>query len=181
LRLGPSAAIHCTIKLGKRPAFIGIGVAFSPTPISGAAVLEYGATEILPPVGAILKHPARLCRPGRQPSRAQPRGKPGFSTLESSSGRETDSPLEGDGFELQVPRQIGNALLIGDESDAMLFKADDDNGFGRDTDSPVEGGGFEPSVPLAAHAMALRWTEKCRTRFPSAACLALPVPSVASI
>src|ERR1700731_3261937 len=26
---------------------------------------------------------------------------------------------------LQVPRQIGNALLIGDESDAMLFKADD--------------------------------------------------------
>src|SRR5438132_4527483 len=35
-------------------------------PISGTAVLEYGATEILPPVGAILKHPACLCRPGRQ-------------------------------------------------------------------------------------------------------------------
>ena len=34
--------------------------------------------------------------PTRSPShRAQPRGKPGFSTLESSSGRETDSPLEG--------------------------------------------------------------------------------------
>src|SRR3984893_7250388 len=31
------------------------------------------------------------------------RGKPGFPTLESSSGRETDSPLEGDGFELSVP------------------------------------------------------------------------------
>ena len=39
-----------------------------------------------------------------------------------------DSTLEGDGFELQVPRQIGNALLIGDESDAMLFKADDGAG-----------------------------------------------------
>ena len=72
-------------------------------PISGTAVLEYGPTEILPPVGAILKHPARLCRPGRQASRAQPRGKPGFSTLESSSGRETDSPLEGSGFEPSVP------------------------------------------------------------------------------
>jgi hypothetical protein len=46
-------------------------------PISGTAVLEYGATEILPPVGAILKHPARLCRPGRQAtphSRAESRG-----------------------------------------------------------------------------------------------------------
>src|SRR5207253_752116 len=74
-----------------------------PDPISGTAVLEYGATEILPPVGAILKHPACLCRPGRQASRAQPRGKPGFSTREGSSGRETDSPLEGDGFELPVP------------------------------------------------------------------------------
>src|SRR5206468_10027762 len=42
-----------------------------------------------------LRHPARLFRPGRQASRAQPRGKPGFSTRESSSGRETDSPLEG--------------------------------------------------------------------------------------
>src|SRR5437899_11009880 len=73
-------------------------------PISGAAVLEYGATEILPPVGAILKHPARLCRPGRQASRAQPRGKPGFSTRDSSLGRETDSPLERSGFELLVPQ-----------------------------------------------------------------------------
>ena len=38
-----------------------------------------------------------------QASRAQPRGKPGFSTPESSSGRETDSPLEGAGFEPSVP------------------------------------------------------------------------------
>ena len=83
-------------------------MAFSPTPSAGTAVLEYGATEILPPVVAILNHPARLCRPGRQTSRAQPRGKPGFSTLESSSGRETDSPLEGTGFEPSVPRDTTN-------------------------------------------------------------------------
>src|SRR5207247_9373759 len=79
-------------------------------PISGTAVLEYGATEILPPVGTILKHPARRCRPGRQASRAQPRGKPAFSTLESSSGRETDSPLEEDGFEPLVPRKTNDAF-----------------------------------------------------------------------
>jgi hypothetical protein len=29
--------------------------------ISGTAVLEYGQTEILPPLGEISKHPARLC------------------------------------------------------------------------------------------------------------------------
>jgi len=52
---GPKAEIHRTIKLGERPDFIGTGVAFSLTPISGTAVLEYGATEILPPIGAILK------------------------------------------------------------------------------------------------------------------------------
>ncbi len=88
---------------------MGTGVVFSPTPISGTAVLEYGATEILPRVGAILKRPARLCRPGRQACRAQPRGKPGFSTLDSSSGRETDSPLEEDGFEPSVP--LGREVL----------------------------------------------------------------------
>jgi hypothetical protein len=52
---GPRTEIHCNDQVGERPDFIGIGVAFSPTPISGTAVLEYGATEILPPIGAILK------------------------------------------------------------------------------------------------------------------------------
>src|SRR5207237_7465371 len=75
-------------------------------PISGAAVLEYGLTEILPPVGAISKYPARLCRPGRQAGRAHPRGKPGFSTFESGCGRETDCLLEGAGFEPSVPRRM---------------------------------------------------------------------------
>jgi hypothetical protein len=51
---GPSAEIHRTIKLGEHPDIMGIGEVFSPTPIRGTAVLEYGATEILPPVDAIL-------------------------------------------------------------------------------------------------------------------------------
>src|SRR2546423_12084155 len=34
---------------------------------------------------------------------AQPRGKPGFRTLDSSSGRETGSQLEESGFEPSVP------------------------------------------------------------------------------
>jgi hypothetical protein len=54
--------------------------------ISGTAVLKYGPTEILPPVGATSKHPARLCRPGRQANRAHLRGKPEFSTLETGCG-----------------------------------------------------------------------------------------------
>src|SRR6266478_10168963 len=76
---------------------------FSPTTVTGIAVLEYGPTEILPQVGALSKHAERLCRPGRQASRAHPRGKPGFLTYESGFGGETDSPLEEDGFELLVP------------------------------------------------------------------------------
>src|SRR6267143_6106859 len=50
-----------------------------------------------------MESPARLCRPSRQASRGHPRGKPGFSTFESGYGRETDSPLEGTGFEPSVP------------------------------------------------------------------------------
>jgi hypothetical protein len=83
---------------------------FSPTTVTGTAVLEYGPTEILPQVGALSKHAERLCRPGRQASRAHPRGKPGFWTFESGCGRETDSLLEGDGFEPSVPRQKDNAF-----------------------------------------------------------------------
>jgi hypothetical protein len=77
---------------------------FSPTAVTGTAVLEYDPTEILPQVGALSKHTERLCRPGREASRAHPRGKPGFWTFESGCGRETDYLLEGDGFKLQVPR-----------------------------------------------------------------------------
>jgi hypothetical protein len=78
-------------------------LAFSPTTVTGAAVLKYGPTEILPQVGALSKHAERLCRPGRQASRAHPRGKPGFWTFESGCGRETDSLLEEAGFEPSVP------------------------------------------------------------------------------
>ena len=54
--------------------------------------------------------------PTRSPShRAQPRGKPGFSTLDSSSGRETDSPLEGAGFEPSVPLRDRGTLQIDSE------------------------------------------------------------------
>src|SRR6267143_1772088 len=84
---------------------------FSPTTVTGTAVLEYGPTEILPQVGALSKHAERLCRPGRQASRAHPRGKPGFWTFESGCGRETDSLLEGRGFELPVPPTRVSSVL----------------------------------------------------------------------
>src|SRR4029077_4449589 len=88
----------------KAPTSLGPS-GLSTDPVTGIAVLEYGLTEILPPVGALSKHAERLCRPGRQASRAHPRGKPGFWTFESGCGRETDFPLEGDGFEPSVPRR----------------------------------------------------------------------------
>src|SRR5271166_4360721 len=81
-------------------------------PASGIAVLEYGPTEILPPVGAASTRPARLCRPARQASRAHPRGKPGFLTYENGFGRETDSPLERDGFETSVPGERAYGLNL---------------------------------------------------------------------
>src|ERR1700730_12270821 len=52
-----------------------------------------------------MESPLRLCGPRRQASLAHLRGKPGFLTLESGCGRETDCLLEGDGFELPVPRE----------------------------------------------------------------------------
>jgi hypothetical protein len=47
-------------------------------------------------------------------SRAHPRGKPGFSTYDSGLGRETDSPLERDGFEPSVPRRKRRGVLTAD-------------------------------------------------------------------
>ena len=39
-----------------------------------------------------------------------PARKPGFSTFKRECGRETDSPLEGDGFEPSVPGEIGRVF-----------------------------------------------------------------------
>jgi hypothetical protein len=89
---------------GNNPSSLGGPVsAIVADHINGIAVLEYGSTEILPPVCLLFAVPAGLCRPCGEPSRAHPRGKPGFSTYEGGFGRETDSPLEGDGFEPSVP------------------------------------------------------------------------------
>ena len=41
--------------------------------ITGGAVLEYGPTEILPPLGPMLPRSARLSRPRRSPRPAHPR------------------------------------------------------------------------------------------------------------
>src|SRR6202023_3409254 len=71
--------------------------------LSGTAVLEYGPTEILPSVGAISKYSARRCRPRRHISRAHPREPWGSRPTKATSPRETDSPLEGSGFEPSVP------------------------------------------------------------------------------
>src|SRR6202030_810513 len=72
-------------------------------PISGTAVLEYGPTEILPPVCAISKHPARLCRPGRQAGRAHPARKAGVLDLRKRMRARDGLSAGGSRFEPSVP------------------------------------------------------------------------------
>jgi hypothetical protein len=112
LWLSPVRAQRSTARssFGERPDFMGIGVAFSPTP---SAALRYWnmARQRYCRCLAYLETP---CASPPTPSPSQPRTaarKAGFSTLESSSdrpehassGRETDSPLEGAGFEPSDP------------------------------------------------------------------------------
>jgi hypothetical protein len=71
-----------------------------------AAVLEFGPTEIFPAVGAMhraIPVSADRVAPARP---THPREKPGFSPREGKILRDADSPLEGDGFELPVPRTM---------------------------------------------------------------------------
>jgi hypothetical protein len=70
-----------------------------------------------------MESPARLWLPSPQASLAHPRGKPGFSTLESGCGRETDCPLEGGGFELPVPDERGYGLAFVCRVMGLLFGA----------------------------------------------------------
>src|SRR6516162_10287653 len=75
-------------------------------PHTGGAVLEYGPTEILPPVGPMLPRSARLSRPRRSP-RPHTRGKPRLldvgRRIPARDRFAPDSPLEGRGFEPAVP------------------------------------------------------------------------------
>jgi hypothetical protein len=59
--------------------------------------------------------------PTRSPNQSRIPGKPGFSTFECGCGRETDSPLEGDGFEL-VWGFSCQAVVLGC-ADSFLFGA----------------------------------------------------------
>src|SRR5215472_18571422 len=89
---------------------LGASAATAANRIAGTAVLEYRPAETIPPLGAMLPGPARLCRPR---PRKQPRTwaeNPGFSTNGGETRREPDCLLEGDGFELPVPRQICNGF-----------------------------------------------------------------------
>jgi len=82
----------------------------------------------------------------RSPShRAQPRRKPGFSTLDSSSGRETDSPLEGAGFEPSVPLEVLTVGIVPCRLRGPFHASLPKTKFAAD--SALEGDGFELSVP----------------------------------
>src|SRR5215472_1607719 len=77
---------------------LGTSAATVANRIGSTAVLEYRPTETIPPLGAILPSPARLCRP-RSPQTARiPAETPGFSTNGGETRRDTDCLLEGTGF-----------------------------------------------------------------------------------
>ncbi len=105
-----------------------------------------------------MESPARLCRSSPQVSLAHPPGKPGFSTLESGCGRETDCPLEGDGF-----RTFGTPAQRPAISDAFRDIDVQSRSIEFAPDSALEGDGFEPSVPhkkqpfLAAPVRSRKW------------------------
>ena len=55
----------------------------------------------------MLASPSRLCRPCRLAGAVHPAATAGFSIPQGEISRETDCLLEGDGFELSVPRERG--------------------------------------------------------------------------
>jgi hypothetical protein len=86
--------------------------------------LVEGPTEILPPVGAISKHPARLYRPSRQASRAHSRGKPGFLTYESGFGGDG---LAAGGSRIRTSgpsNQSSSAVLTWSQTSGVLGKSE---------------------------------------------------------
>src|SRR5262249_19153208 len=98
----------CFKQLGPNSSFAERrGTSVTSDNINGTAVLEYHPTEISAPIRAFRRVPARLCRPHRQPSRAYPRETCGSLPATAAALRDSDCPLEGDEFELPVPRQTG--------------------------------------------------------------------------
>jgi hypothetical protein len=64
----------------------------------------------------MLTSPARLCRPCRLAGPAHAAATAGLAIQEGEIRRETDCLLEGDGFELSVPRQIGKGFEVSSET-----------------------------------------------------------------
>src|SRR5215813_3062695 len=101
----------CLKQLNPIAAWLGEGgAALTSNHISGAAVLEYGPTEISAPIQPIWTSKCASHRPRRQPSRPYPRDSRGSLPATAGPVRDTDCPLEGDGFELLVPRHKGRGF-----------------------------------------------------------------------
>src|SRR6202023_1990364 len=90
-------------------------------------------------------HPTPSLPTRRQATARSRAEKPGFSTLESSSGRETDSPLEGTGFEPSVPLEVLTVGIVPCRLRGPFHASLPKTKFAAD--SALEGDGFELSVP----------------------------------
>jgi hypothetical protein len=76
--------------------------------------MEYGPTEILPPVGPMLPRPARLCRPRRSPRPAHPRKTAASRPRKANLSSEMQSQAE-------PARRIGSFELFGDFVEPVSF------------------------------------------------------------
>jgi hypothetical protein len=63
----------------------------------------------------MLASPSRLCRPCRLAGAVHPAATAGFSIPQGEISRETDCLLEGNGFELSVPREMGSSFETSSE------------------------------------------------------------------
>src|ERR1700730_8183808 len=127
------------------------------------------------------RHCRRLARNGKPaaslltPSSSEPRhlrGKPGFLTLESGCGRETDCLLEGAGFELPVPRVLEPSQFIRLLDTAFAFCRRDRRRIGDRSHLPQalkrkELGGLPIAVGCTRSktgrvpCLHIRWAEQC--------------------
>ena len=85
---------------------LGTSAATVANRVGSTAVLEYRPAETIPPFGAMLPSPARLCRPRSPQTARTPAETAGFSTSGGETRRDADCLLERTGFEISVPRYL---------------------------------------------------------------------------
>ena len=94
----------------ENPPSLGSRAAAVATRIGSTAVLEVGPTEIFPLMAAYQGVLRVSVDEAAHPRPRYPAESPGFSRKLGGFRRETDCLLEGNGFELPIPREISSGF-----------------------------------------------------------------------